>query len=83
MTEGRLDRAEVVALLATLGDRAPADVPDRVDSLELAWLVHQVEQRHGVRLDLDDDELGRMATVSGAAEVLGAAVLAARGAGHG
>jgi hypothetical protein len=74
MTGSRLDRAEIVALLATLGDRDPADVPDRVDSLELAWLVHQVEQRHGVRLDLDDDELLRMATVSGAAEVLNAAL---------
>ena len=79
---GRLDRAGIVALLATLGDRDPADVPDRVDSLELAWLVHQVEQRHGVRLDLDDDELLRMATVAGAAEVLDAA-LRASAPGHG
>ena len=79
----RLDRSEIVALLATLGDRDPADVPDRVDSLELAWLVHKVEQRHGVRLDLGDDELDRMATVSGAAEVLAAAVMAARSAAHG
>jgi hypothetical protein len=70
----RLDRAEIVALLATLGDRDPADVPDRVDSLELAWLVHKVEQRLGVRLDLGDDELDRMATVTGAAEVLAAAL---------
>ena len=78
----RLDRAEIVALLATLGDRDPADVPDRVDSLELAWLVHKVEQRLGVRLDLGDDELDRMATVTGAAEVL-AAALDNSGAAHG
>jgi hypothetical protein len=64
------DRAGVVALLATFGDRAPAEVPEQIGSLELAWLVHQVEQRHGVVLDLSDEDLARMGTVASAVTVL-------------
>lgn len=57
-------------MLATYGNREPEAVRERIDSLELAWLVHQVEQRYGVSLDLDDDELARMSTVAGAVDVL-------------
>ena len=67
----RPDRRDVVEMLATYRDRAPEAVGERIDSLELAWLVHQVEQRYGVALDLDDDALARMSTVTGAVEVLG------------
>jgi hypothetical protein len=56
-------------MLATYGDRQPEDVPEVIDSLELAWLVHQIEQRYG-ELDVDDDMFGRMSTVTGAVEVL-------------
>lgn len=69
-----LDRADVVAMLATYGDRPPAAVRDRIDSLELAWLVHQVEQRYGVALDLSDDDLLRMNTVDEAVTVLRAVI---------
>lgn len=68
------ERQDVVAMLATYGDRQPEAVPERIDSLELAWLVHQVEQRYGVALDLADETLAKMATVSGAVEVLRDAV---------
>ena len=61
----------MVELLATYGDRMPEQVRERIDSLELAWLLHQVEQRHAVTLDLDDDSLMRMTTVDGAVAVLG------------
>ena len=44
--------------------------PERIDSLELAWLVHQLEQHYGVTLDLDDEDLARMSTVSGRLDVL-------------
>lgn len=64
------DRDAVVAMLAGYGERSPEQVRERIDSLELAWLVHQVEQRHGRMLDLDDDVLVRMTTVTGAVEVL-------------
>jgi hypothetical protein len=64
------DRDDVVAMLATYGGREPARVHEQIDSLELAWLLHRVEQRYGVTLDLDDDELARMSTVDGAVTVL-------------
>ena len=63
-------RAEILALLAGLGERRPEQVPEGIDSLELAWLIHQIEQRYRTELDLDDATLARMATVSGAAELL-------------
>ncbi|MET7396058.1 acyl carrier protein [Dactylosporangium sp. NPDC005572] len=57
-------------MLATYGDRRVEDVAEGIDSLELAWLVHQLEQHYGTPLDLSDEELARMTTVSGAVEVL-------------
>src|SRR5262252_2721626 len=66
---GVLQRSDVIAMLATYGDRQPDQVPEAIDSLELAWLVHQVEQRYGP-LDVDDDMLARMSTVTGVLDVL-------------
>jgi hypothetical protein len=66
---GEPQRSDVVAMLATYGDRQPEDVPEVIDSLELAWLVHQIEQRYG-ELDVDDDMFRRMSTVTGAVDVL-------------
>jgi hypothetical protein len=63
-------REEVVAMLATFGDRQADQVPESIDSLELAWLVHQIEQRYG-QLDIDDDMLAEMSTVSGVVRLLG------------
>lgn len=63
-------RDDVIAMLATYGDRGPEQIPEQIDSLELVWLLHQVEQRHGMRLDLDDDTLLRMSTVDGAVAAL-------------
>jgi acyl carrier protein len=62
-------RSDVVAMLATYGDRQPEQVPEAIDSLELAWLVHQIEQRYGP-LDIDDDMFARMSTVTGVVDVL-------------
>lgn len=66
---GVLQRSDVVAMLATYGDRLPEQVPEAIDSLELAWLIHQIEQRYGP-VDVDDDTLARMSTVTGVVEVL-------------
>jgi acyl carrier protein len=66
---GVLRRSDVVDMLATYGDRLPDQVPEAIDSLELAWLIHQIEQRYGV-LDVDDDMLERMSTVTGVVDVL-------------
>ncbi|GAA1984658.1 hypothetical protein [Catenulispora subtropica] len=63
-------RAQVVEMLATYGERRPEEVPESVDSLELAWLIHQIEERYGKPFGVDDDVLARMTTVTGACEVL-------------
>jgi hypothetical protein len=67
---GAPDREAVVGMLAGLGGRRAERVGERIDSMELAWLMHQVEERYRVSLDLSDDDLGRMSTVDGAVEVL-------------
>lgn len=61
-----LTRADVLELLAGLGDRS--DDAERIDSMELAWFVHQVEQRYGV--EFDDARLDRIRTVTDAVTVL-------------
>jgi acyl carrier protein len=66
---GAPQRSEVVAMLATYGDREAEQVPEAIDSLELAWLMHQIEQRYGA-LDIDDEMIARMSTVTGVVDVL-------------
>jgi acyl carrier protein len=64
------DRADVIAMLATFGQRTPDEVAEEIGSLELVWLITKVEQQHGVTLDLSDDTLAQMTTVSGAVSAL-------------
>ncbi len=59
-------RDEVIAMLASFGDRSPEEVAEQIGSLELTWLITKVELRYGVTLDLSDDALDKMTTVSGA-----------------
>ncbi|WP_051966387.1 hypothetical protein [Kitasatospora mediocidica] len=75
-----LGRDDVVAMLAAFGNREPRQVDEALGSLELTWLITEVEQRYGVALDLSDEDLDRMVTVSGATEVLREALIG--GAGH-
>jgi acyl carrier protein len=71
VTDGAtLGREDVVSILASMHTRPVEDVGERIDSMELAWLVHQVEQRYGKPIELDDGQLARMGTVSGAVDVL-------------
>lgn len=65
-----LDRRGVLELLSTMQGRPAGIEADTIDSLELVWLLHQVEERNSVRLDLDDDDLNSMNTVDGAVAVL-------------
>jgi acyl carrier protein len=63
-------RDEVITMLASFGDRAPEEVTEQIGSLELTWLITKVELRYGVTLDLSDDALDEMTTVSGAVAAL-------------
>ena len=77
------ERADVVAMLAGYGDREPADVGEELGSLELTWLVAQAEQRYAVLLDLSDEAFAGMSTVTGAVDVLRAAITEQAGVSHG
>jgi len=74
------DRDEVIAMLASFGQRSPDEVAEEIGSLELTWLITKVELRYGVTLELSDETMAEMTTVSGAVTAL-ADVLA--GAEHG
>jgi hypothetical protein len=77
MSQGPPDHDEVVAMLAALGGR-PGDAADgAIGSLEVTWLITQVEQRYAVTLDLTDDQLTQMTTVPAAVTVLRAALAGA------
>lgn len=64
------ERDDVLAMLARFGDRAPQEVSEELGSLELTWLVAQVEQRYDLVLDLDDEQFAGMTTVTRALAVL-------------
>jgi acyl carrier protein len=63
-------RDEIIAMLAALGDRSRDEVAERIGSLELTWLITKVEQEYDVTLELSDDALAQMTTVSGAVATL-------------
>ena len=67
---GSPDRAELLAMLTALGDRRPEQVPESIDSMELAWLINQVVERYGLRVDLDDAALARITSVTEAERIL-------------
>ncbi|EEP70043.1 hypothetical protein MCAG_00370 [Micromonospora sp. ATCC 39149] len=61
-----LGRADLLTMLAEMTAKPVDQVSDRVGSMELAWLVHLVEQRYDRRLDLTDDQLAGIRTVDDA-----------------
>jgi acyl carrier protein len=63
-------REEVVTILAKLGDRTPDEVTEQIGSLGVAWLISEVEQQYHVTLDLSDEALAQMVTISGAVATL-------------
>lgn len=69
-----LARADVIDILAALDGRPADQVVETVESMELAWLVHGVEQRYGRHVDLTIDQLSGIRTVADAVEVLGVAL---------
>ena len=74
-------RAEVLAMLATFGDRSPETVQESLGSLELTWLIAEFEQRYGIEPDLSDERLDAVRTVDDAVELLRETVLEQRPAG--
>ncbi len=73
------DRADVIAMLAAFGDRSAGEVAEQIGSLELTWLITKVEQEYGTMLDLSDEDLAAMTTVTTAVAGIRAALA---GAGH-
>ncbi|MGC4856083.1 acyl carrier protein [Micromonospora sp. DT4] len=71
-----LGRADLLTMLAELTAKPADQVPDRLGSMELAWLVHLVEQRYERQLDLTDDDLAGIRTVDDALVVLRASLTA-------
>jgi hypothetical protein len=69
-----LSKDAVLSILAALGDRGPAAVDDVVGSLELAWLITEVEQRYSATLELGDEQLASVRTVDDATVVLNQAL---------
>lgn len=65
-----LCRADIIAMLAAQQGRPAELVPERIGSLDVAWLLHTIQERHGITLDVSDRDLARMGTVTGAVEVL-------------
>jgi acyl carrier protein len=65
-----LDRDEVVAIVAAQQNLAPDAVGERLDSLDLVWLLHTVQERYGVTIDLSDGQFGAVRTISDAVAVL-------------
>jgi hypothetical protein len=71
-----LGRADLLTMLAELTAKPADEVPDRVGSMELAWLVHLDEQRYERELDLTEDDLAGIRTVDDALAVLRASLTA-------
>jgi hypothetical protein len=72
-----LGRAEVVEILAGLGGRGPQSVDEALGSLELTWLITELEQRYSVVLELSESDLSGIATISDALDVLNRMLAAA------
>ena len=67
---GSPGREEVIAILARLGSRSPGEVTEKIGSLEVAWLISEVEQRYKMTLDLSDEAMAQLQTLSGAVATL-------------
>ncbi len=61
-------RQEIRALLAAHAPASVDGVADdeaiHLDSLALTWLLHVLEERHGVRIDPDDPRLAQFGSIA-------------------
>lgn len=65
-----LTREEVLTLLARFGNRSPELVDEHIGSLELTWLLAEVEQEREVVLELSEQRFASVRTVDDAVRVL-------------
>jgi len=65
-----VSRETVIGIIAGHRNQPAATVPEQIDSLGVAWLVHEAERLLRLPLELTDDLLEQMSTVTGAVEVL-------------
>jgi hypothetical protein len=67
-----ISREQVIAVIAETANRPPELVGEQIDSMGVAWLIDVAQRRWGIALDLSDELLEKMTTVTGAVEVLSA-----------
>lgn len=63
-------REEVRTLLARYGDRSPEQVDEHLGSLELTWLISQLEEQREIPIDLTERQFEQVQTVDDAVRVL-------------
>ena len=78
MNDLRPESREIAELLAGSVHGMPRADDELLSSLELAWLLHRVEVQYGVDVELGDEQLAEMSTVSRAATVLADVIAGAR-----
>lgn len=61
-----------MTLLARFGNRPPGQVDEHIGSLELTWLLAELEQEHDRALELTDHQYASVRTIDEAVEVLSA-----------
>ncbi|MFB8765386.1 beta-ketoacyl-[acyl-carrier-protein] synthase family protein [Nocardiopsis alba] len=65
-----LDRSGLLEILAGYGGVSTDEVGGRIDSLQLAWIVHVCQERYGISIDLGDPRISHAQTVDDLVEVL-------------
>jgi hypothetical protein len=63
-------RGVVLEIMAAYGDGATTEVVEPIESLRVAWLIHVIEERFTVELELTDSLFEELTTVDGATNVL-------------
>jgi acyl carrier protein len=67
-----LSRTQVATLLARFGNRSPEQVDENIGSLELTWLLAELEQEYDVVIDLTEHQFEAVRTIDDAVVVLSA-----------
>ncbi len=63
-------RGAVLELIGEYDDAGPGGVVEPLESLRVAWLIHTIEQRYSLELELTDLVFEQLSTVDGVASLL-------------